>query len=537
MSRKKDIFGTRKSYKPFTYPQFYEYWLKHEQMHWISREVALHDDQKDWSTKLTEEDRTFLTNVFLLFTQGDIDVAEGYVKRYLPYFELPEIRMMLLGFAAREATHIDAYSYLIETLGKPDSFYSEFLDIPIMKEKHEYFESLISNGDKKNLPLQIAGISAFTEGMFLFSSFVMLLNYPRNGKMKGMGQIVSWSILDENCLTKSAEVVTSDGEWKKIGEVTLDDNILQYDVNTKSLQYVNPTRLIVNHADEVIEFSGEDFYQEVTPEHRMLIEKDGKEQFVLAKDLLDMDDYYFVLGNNEGGKLKSLTEKHKEICHLYANGEIGDEWIYQIAEHISPEWAEEFLAICQGSSDVISLLRSISKKKVHNSTVDIKKKEYSDSVYCVSVPSTAFVVKQNGKVSVTGNCHVDGLIEIFRLAITQNKEWWTDETKKSIYDLAEKMTELELGFIDFVYNGFEKIHDLSKEDLKLYIKYIVDRRLISMGMKGIHKVKDNPLPWVDEMVSSQNHGNFFETRETSYAKGALTGSWGDVWGVYKENQE
>ena len=39
--------------------------------------------------------------------------------------------------------------------------------------------------------------SVFNEGMSLFASFVMLLNFQRYGKMKGMGTIVEWSIRDE----------------------------------------------------------------------------------------------------------------------------------------------------------------------------------------------------------------------------------------------------------------------------------------------------------------------------------------------------
>jgi ribonucleoside-diphosphate reductase beta chain len=39
---------------------------------------------------------------------------------------------------------------------------------------------------------------AFTEGMSLFASFAMLLNFPRHNKMNGMGQIVSWSVRDES---------------------------------------------------------------------------------------------------------------------------------------------------------------------------------------------------------------------------------------------------------------------------------------------------------------------------------------------------
>ena len=55
------------------------------------------EDVKDWKKKLTKEEKEFLTHIFRFFTQGDIDVAGGYVKNYLPYFPQPEVRMMLMG--------------------------------------------------------------------------------------------------------------------------------------------------------------------------------------------------------------------------------------------------------------------------------------------------------------------------------------------------------------------------------------------------------------------------------------------------------
>ena len=117
----------RNYFKPFNYPWAYEAWLKHEQSHWLHTEVPMSEDVKDWKKKLSKEEKTFLTQIFRFFTQGDIDVAGGYVKNYLPYFPQPEIRMMLTGFAAREALHIAAYSHLIETLGLPETTYNEFL--------------------------------------------------------------------------------------------------------------------------------------------------------------------------------------------------------------------------------------------------------------------------------------------------------------------------------------------------------------------------------------------------------------------------
>ena len=146
-------------------------------------------------------ERDFLTKILRFFTQGDIDVSGAYVNHYLPRFGQPEIRMMLSSFAAREAVHIAAYSHLIETLGLPESIYNEVLQYEVMAAKHDFFNE--GAGDSRDLAAQIAAFSAFTEGMQLFSFFVMLLNFTRNGTMKGMGQIIAWSIADETLHTES----------------------------------------------------------------------------------------------------------------------------------------------------------------------------------------------------------------------------------------------------------------------------------------------------------------------------------------------
>ena len=159
------------------------------------------EDVKDYTLKLTDSERDFLTKKLRFLTQGDIDVSGAYVKTYLPQFPQPEIRMMLSSFAGREAVHIAAYSHLIETLGMPETVYNEFLQYEAMAAKHHFFEECLN--DENELAAQIAAFSAFTEGMQLFSSFVMLLNFTRNGAMKGMGQIISWSIADETLHTDS----------------------------------------------------------------------------------------------------------------------------------------------------------------------------------------------------------------------------------------------------------------------------------------------------------------------------------------------
>jgi ribonucleoside-diphosphate reductase beta chain len=314
----------RNHFKPFNYPWAYDAWLKHEQSHWLHTEVPMAEDVNDWKKKLTNEEKQFLTHIFRFFTQGDIDVAGGYVRNYLPYFPQPEIRMMLSGFAAREALHIAAYSHLIETLGLPETTYNQFLEYQEMRDKHDYVMDISSkNGTIESTATHIAVFSAFTEGMQLFSSFIMLLNFPRQGKMKGMGQIVTWSIVDE-------------------------------------------------------------------------------------------------------------TQ------------------------------------------------------------------------------------------------HAESMIKLFRTYIEENKEVWNDDLKSKIYTIAEKMVQLEDKFIDLAFS-LGNMEGLNAADVKKYIRYITDRRLISLGLKGIMKVKKNPLPWVEEMINAPTHTNFFENRATDYAKGALQGNWGDVW--------
>lgn len=191
-----NVFAKRTAYKPFNYPWAYDAWLTSEKAHWMTKEVPLGEDVKDWKVNLTEGEKKLLTQIFRFFTQADCDVAAGYVERYLPRFKQIEIRMMLLSIAARECTHIDAYSKLIEELGLPEIEYSAFLDYQEMREKHDYMFQ--DRDGLEGLAQDIAVFSAFGEGLQLFSSFVILLNFTRFGKMKGMGQLVSWSIRDES---------------------------------------------------------------------------------------------------------------------------------------------------------------------------------------------------------------------------------------------------------------------------------------------------------------------------------------------------
>ncbi len=191
------LLEERHFYKPFDYPWAFEAYKKQNQMHWLPDEISLADDLKDFREKLSLGNKALITNLFRFFTQADSDVANGYASHYLPTFKAPEIRMMLSAFANMEAVHQDAYSNLLETLGFDDSEYSKFSSIKAMLDKHEYL-NYFGMDTEEEIAKTLAIYSGFTEGVQLFSSFAILLNFPRHNLMKGMGQNITFSVRDES---------------------------------------------------------------------------------------------------------------------------------------------------------------------------------------------------------------------------------------------------------------------------------------------------------------------------------------------------
>ena len=189
-------------YKPFSYPWAYDAWLQQQRIHWLPEEVPLADDVTDWHRNLSSSERNLLTQIFRFFTQADVEVNNCYMKHYSRVFQPTEVQMMLAAFSNMETIHIAAYSHLLDTIGMPELEYQAFLDIKEMRDKYDYMQSF-NIKSKRNIALTLAMFGAFTEGLQLFASFAILLNFPRFNKMKGMGQIVTWSARDESLHTES----------------------------------------------------------------------------------------------------------------------------------------------------------------------------------------------------------------------------------------------------------------------------------------------------------------------------------------------
>ena len=186
-----------KTYKPFSYPWAMEYAVDHEKIHWGEWEAVLQDDVNQWKTGVIKSnEKNHIKQILRLFTQSDVQVGSNYCDLFIPKFKNNEIRNMLLSFANREGTHQRAYALLNDTLGFPDSEYQIFLEIKPLADKIEFMQKN-DVSTQAGLGLAVAQTTC-NEGMSLFSAFAMLLSYQRFGKMRGMSEVVEWSIRDEN---------------------------------------------------------------------------------------------------------------------------------------------------------------------------------------------------------------------------------------------------------------------------------------------------------------------------------------------------
>ena len=310
------------TYKPFHYPWAVEITTRHEKVHWVEDELDLSEDVADWkSGKINAVEKEYVTNILRLFTQSDVAVGQNYYDQFIPKFKNNEVRNMLGSFATREGIHQRAYALLNETLGLSDAEYHAFLEYTEMSEKIEFMMDSDPN-TVRGLGLCLAK-SVMNEGVALFASFVMLLNFQRYGKMKGMGKVVEWSIRDESM-------------------------------------------------------------------------------------------------------------------------------------------------------------------------------------------------------------HVEGNSKLFKAFIAEHPKLVDNDFKKEIYTMAKDIVKLEDKFIELAYEMGE-IEGLTMEEVKTYIRYITDRRLLQLGLKTNFKVKNNPLPWLEWILNGADHTNFFENRVTEYEVAGLTGSWDSAY--------
>ena len=200
MAKVNDLMKERIVYKPFEYQQAADYWLQQHQAHWIHTEVPMMSDLADWNSNLNETEKNIIGSILKGFAQTETVVNDYWSGLVTKWFRKPEVIMMATTFGAFETIHAEAYSLLNETLGLEN--FDEFMEDEATMAKIENLTSIRDsfNGEKDlhEIAKSLAIFSAFTEGVNLFSSFAILLSFKMRNKLKGVGQIVEWSIRDES---------------------------------------------------------------------------------------------------------------------------------------------------------------------------------------------------------------------------------------------------------------------------------------------------------------------------------------------------
>ncbi len=196
----RDITQERMVYKPFEYPEAHDFWMKQQQAHWLHTEVPMMSDINDWKQNLTETEKNIIGSILKGFAQTETVVNDYWSGLVTKWFRKPEIIKMAVTFGSFETIHAEAYSLLNEELGLDD--FSEFLEdestmakIQALMDVRDSFDGEIDWNERAK---SLAIFSAFTEGVNLFSSFAVLLSFKLRNLLKGVGQIVEWSIRDES---------------------------------------------------------------------------------------------------------------------------------------------------------------------------------------------------------------------------------------------------------------------------------------------------------------------------------------------------
>ena len=104
--------------------------------------------------------------------------------------------------------------------------------------------------------------------------------------------------------------------------------------------------------------------------------------------------------------------------------------------------------------------------------------------------------------------HCNSMIKFLK-SLLKKSRIWTPKLKKELYEACRTIVALEDAFIDLAFE-MGPMKGLTAQEVKDYIRFIGNRRLIQLGLDPIYDVKKNPLGWLDTVLNAVEHMNFFE---------------------------
>jgi ribonucleoside-diphosphate reductase beta chain len=117
--------------------------------------------------------------------------------------------------------------------------------------------------------------------------------------------------------------------------------------------------------------------------------------------------------------------------------------------------------------------------------------------------------------------HLNFGIDVINQIKIENPHLWDQQMQDEATMMIVQGTQLEIEYArDTMPRGVLGMNAQMMED---YLKFIANRRLNQIGLKAQYPSKENPFPWMSEVMDLKKEKNFFETRVIEYqAGGGLT---------------
>lgn len=382
---------SRVNFRPFEYEKAFEFTKAQNSHHWTHSEIDVDSDLTQYHTEFTDAEKHGINTVLKLFTRYEIRVGNYWTDVVYNRFPKPEIQMMAQVLGAMEVEHALFYDKLNESLGLNDKeFHLSFLEDKSMKKRDKFIGKMLQKGREgtdEELAIALATFT-FVEGVILYSSFAFLLSFQQQskGKLKNVaGTGLAYSVRDE-CLVEGTEVLTPNG-WTDLSKITTNDKVAQYNIHTKDISFVKPSRVVENYIEEeVINFQSQKLpiNQTVTKNHRMVLsnKKSGLSRFELAQDVNKSSyNYYPISGKKTGGR-NELSNLERFYIMTQADGYVSDRYTGELCGTRPVNFTfskyrkiERFLKICDDNFFEVVELKPVegsgNTKSKRNFTVNI----------------------------------------------------------------------------------------------------------------------------------------------------------------------
>lgn len=501
---------------------------------WIPEKVSLVDDRVTIKELTPDELNAFKNTLSFLIALDSMQTAN--LPKLADYITAPEVEAIFTVQTFQELIHSQSYQYMLQELFptlEREVIYNYWRTNPLLLERNTFiadqYEKFNQEQTIENYKLALAADFAL-EGIYFYNGFNFFYQLAARNKCANISKIIKYIENDEQCLVGSTEVLTWSG-WKSIKDVSLTDKVCQYDTETGDMRFVQPTNLTHTKVDTLYSFTGDNYSQVVSENHRMIVKNihTSKVTGILAKDIQNSDkDFLYVVSGDKLGEEKyfKLSDIIDQIKFTHGGKEANLSWllplIYDMPKEEIDILAVNFIGYTtenKENQEVIDLINyfTMGSFGVWNDLIEVEKLSVNqEDVYCLTVPGSAFVIRHNDKISVTGNCHVSFMVSLIREVFDMSSESDKDILRTTLM----QATEQEIAWGHEIYG--DRILGISKKSTTNFVKYLANQRAKVIGLGVLYKgFSENPYAYLDQ----QKRENFFETKVVEYSQSTAVDGW------------